>query len=296
MTTDRGFLPLTTRDGFRLSARLFEPAAIVGAVLLVPAMGVPQRFYKKLALWLCDQGFLVMTFDFRGIGESATTPLARLDVDIETWASQDAAAALAALAERARGSPLTWIGHSLGGQIVPFVPNRSQISKVVTIATGSGYWRENALPLRRKAWFFWWFAVPLATPLFGYFPGQRLGMVGDLPRGVIRQWRAWCLHPEYVVGAEGPRVRSLFAAVETPVTSLSFSDDEMMSAENVASIHGFYSAAPKRMRRLRPSDVGVRAIGHFGFFRSEMEQSLWKAHLYPELEQTKARGDALADT
>lgn len=35
-------------------------------------------------------------------------------------------------------------------------------------------------------------ASTLLTPMFGYFPGKRLGMVGDLPPGVIRQWTRWC--------------------------------------------------------------------------------------------------------
>jgi hypothetical protein len=43
----------------------------------------------------------------------------------------------------------------------------------------------------------------------------------------------------------------------------------MMSLRNTESIHGFYAAAPR--------------IGHFGFFRSVFEASLWRAHLLPEL-------------
>jgi predicted alpha/beta hydrolase len=111
-------------------------------------------------------------------------------------------------------------------------------------------------------------------------------MVGDLPRGVIAQWRRWCLDREYAVGAEGPDVRKLFADVETPVTAYSFSDDEMMSAQNIESIHRFFTSAPKKMRRLVPAELGVRRVGHFGFFRPEMEYPLWRAHLAAELART----------
>ena len=282
-------IALETEDGARLAARLFSPAdgaAPKGAVLIVPAMGVVQGFYERFARWLASEQFLVMTFDFRGVGASKTTPLRSVRADIVTWAQHDAKTALADLVERAGGAPVTWIGHSLGGQIVPFVPNRREVAKVITVATGSGYWRENAPALRRKVWLFWWGAVPIATPRFGYFPGRRLGMVGDLPRGVIAQWRRWCLDREYAVGAEGPEVRKLFADVLTPVTAFSFSDDEMMSAANIESIHGFYTSAPKKMRRLVPSELGVRRVGHFGFFRPEMEYPLWRAHLVPELART----------
>lgn len=285
-------LSITAGDGYRLAARFFRVAegrAARGAVLIAPAMGVPQRFYEPLARFLAAQGFHVLSFDFRGMGLSRRGPLRKVDATIETWATLDAAAAMDALAQRTGDLPLTWVGHSLGGQIVPFVSEArraaARVAKIVTVATGSGYWRENAPELRRRVWFFWYAAVPLTTPFLGYFPGARLGMVGDLPRGVIDQWRRWCLDRGYAVGAEGSRVAALFDAVRTPLTSLSFTDDEMMSAANVASIHGFYTQAPREMIRLAPADVGVDKIGHFGFFRRDMEP-LWDTHLLGRLATT----------
>lgn len=273
---------LRANDDFPLAARLFPAETPIGAVLIVPAMGVPQRFYAPMAEWLAARGFTTLTFDFRGIGASRRGPLAELDADIVAWAERDAAAALERLSSSAPGLPVTWIGHSLGGQIVPFVPNHAIADKIVTVATGSGYWRENAWPTRRKVWLFWFGAVPLATPIFGYFPGRKLGMVGDLPKGVIQQWRRWCLDRDYAAGAEGPRVRAMYAEVKTPITSLSFTDDEMMSAMNIAKIHSLYERAPKRMRRFEPSELGVRRVGHFGFFRPEM-RGLWESQLVGEL-------------
>lgn len=279
---------IKAKDGFVLSARVAPSPEPKGAVLIVPAMGVPQSFYEPLARWLAAQGFTTMTFDYRGMGASRRGPLALLDATIFTWAERDVAAALDALAHYAPDVPITWLGHSLGGQIVPFVPNRERADKIITIATGSGYWRENAEPLRRKVWLFWFGAVPLATPVFGYFPGKMLRMVGDLPKGVVKQWRRWCLDRDYAVGAEGPAAQERFARVTTPITSFSFTDDEMMSEKNVASIHAFYTRAPKAMHRFAPSDLRVRRIGHFGFFRREMESRLWETHLMGEL----ARADA----
>lgn len=273
-----------TADQTPIAARFFAPwrGAPRGAALIVPAMGVPQSFYAPFASWLAGEGLVAATFDYRGTYASLRGPLASVDADIVKWAEEDTAAVLSALEARARGLPVTWIGHSLGGQIVPFVRDRGAVEKIVTIATGSGYWRENAPALRRKVWLFWWGAVPLATPLFGYFPGKRLGMVGDLPRGVVDQWRRWCLSPEYAVG-DGEETRALFASVTTPITALSFTDDEMMSAANTDSIHGHYTSAPRKMVRLDPSDVGVPRIGHFGFFRAEMRQPLWEGRVREEL-------------
>lgn len=269
--------------GQHIVARFFAPAREAkGGVLIVPAMGVAQPFYADLANWLASEGYAAATFDYRGMGLSKNGRLRDLDVNIIDWATHDCAAALAALSNRAGEKPLYWIGHSLGGQIIPFVPNRGRVAKFVTIATGSGYWRENAAPLNRRAWFLWYVVAPLAVATFGYFPGKRLRIVGDLPPRVAKQWRRWCLNPQYAVGAEPGDVRALYAAVRTPIASLSFTDDEFMSARNIESLHGFYANAPRTMKRLAPHDIGVGRIGHFGFFRPEFADSLWRKHLLPE--------------
>jgi predicted alpha/beta hydrolase len=269
-----------TADGQRIAARFFHPEGEPkGAVLIVPAMGCSQDYYQPFARWLAAQGFVAATFDYRGMGLSRAGALRGFKADILDWARLDCAAMIDALPQR----PLYWIGHSLGGQILALVPNQDRIARAVTIATGSGYWLENVPSLRAKVWWLWFVLVPLALPIFGYFPGRALRKVGDLPKGVMQQWRRWCLDPEYAVGAEGATVRAEYAAVRSPIVSISFTDDEMMSAANTESIHGFYSGAPRKMKRIAPQDVGAQRIGHFGFFRAAYEPSLWRAHLLPEL-------------
>ena len=277
-------LELTCADGYRLSARCFEPVGPVrGGVLIVSAMGVKQGFYSAFADWLARQGYLTLTFDYRGIGGSRQGPLAGLRATLDDWATLDCAAALNQLEHELPSQPLFWVGHSLGGQIFGLVPKTDRISKMITVAAGSGYWRENARPLRYVVGWLWFVVAPLAMAATGYFPGRRLRMVGDLPRGVMAQWRRWCLDPEYMVGAEGQATRARFAAVRTPIVSFSFTDDQLMSRQNIDSVHGFYSEAPRKMVYLSPRDVGAKAIGHFGFFRSAFESSLWRDHLLPEL-------------
>ncbi len=275
-------LELAADDGAPLAATLFAPeGSPQGAVLLAPAMAVTQRFYAPLARFLAQEGFLALTLDLRGMGASRRRPLRETRASLLDWAERDLSAGLAALRERAGGLPVTWLGHSFGAQVLPLVAGHERLARMVSIAAGSGYWRENVPRLRRFVWLLWYGFVPLLTPLFGYFPGARIGMVGDVPRGAIEQWRRWCLNPDYLVGAE-PGLRERFAAVRTPITSLSFTDDEMMSARNIESLHGFYSGAPKTMRRLAPRELGAAWVGHFGFFRPELEPA-WRSVLLPEL-------------
>jgi predicted alpha/beta hydrolase len=163
------------QSGAGLVLRTFEPAgAPLAAVVLPSAMGVTQNFYARFAEWLAARGYLAATFDYRGIGQSAPASLRGFEVDIRDWATQDCAAVIDFMKARAPQLPLYWVGHSLGGQLLGLIPNRERIDRVVTIATGNGYWLENSWQTRRFVWWLWFVAVPLALRIAGYFPGKRL--------------------------------------------------------------------------------------------------------------------------
>ena len=272
-------MSLETSEGVALGARLYPSGAErKGAVLIGGAMGVRQEYYAPFAAWLATQGFDVMTFDYRGMGDSrsagGTRSLRGFDADLYSWA-RDYDTAIDALAGHAPDAPLYLIGHSLGAQLPGFLQRPGQVDGLVSIAAGSGYWRENAPKLRRSILYFWFVLVPLATRLCGYFPGRRLKKVGDLPRGVILQWRRWCLHPRYSVGAEGDLALQSYGRVRFPVLALSITDDELMTLAGTESLLSFYAGAPRAMERIAPADVQARRIGHFGFFREQFSQSLW---------------------
>ena len=125
----------------------------------------------------------------------------------------------------------------------------------------------------KRQLYFWFVLVPLVTRLCGYFPGRRLRKVGDLPRGVILQWRRWCLNPRYSVGAEGELAQKSYSRVRFPVLALSMTDDELMTLAGTNSLVSFYDQAPSAIERIAPADVQARRIGHFGFFREQFSQS-----------------------
>jgi predicted alpha/beta hydrolase len=262
--------------GAAIELRLFTPAAgaAVGAVLIGGAMGVRQSFYRPFAQWLADQGYVVATFDYRGVGDSRGPSLRGFEADLFAWA-RDTDAAIDALVDRAGKLPLYVIGHSLGAQLPGLLSNRDRIAGLVSIAAGSGYWRDNAPALKRYVLYFWHVLVPLATALCGYFPGAKLRKVGDLPKGVVLQWRRWCLDPRYHVGAEGQAVREQFEAVRFPLVALSLTDDELMTERGTRVLVDCYANAPRRVERVAPGDVAARRIGHFGFFRDAFAPTLW---------------------
>ena len=272
-------ITLRTADGVVLQARAYEPATShttdpAHAVLLVSAMGVPQRFYEAFATWLAQQGMAVLTFDWRGTAASAPPRLRGFAATISDWAEHDLPAAVDTLLARWPQAEHVYLGHSLGGQLFGWLPQPERFARVVTVASGNGHWRLNAPGVRRKAPWLWWLLAPVSIALAGYFPGRRLGVVGDLPAGVMWQWRRWCLHPDYL-GSEGPALRARYAQVRVPMRVVLAEDDELVSPAGVHKLYALYAQAPVQFEPLQAAAFGLRRIGHFGVFQPAASAALW---------------------
>jgi predicted alpha/beta hydrolase len=229
--------------------------------VIAGAMGVRQDFYAPLARYLSANGLEVATFDYRGMGYSRPRSLRGFEADVSTWAERDLNSMLAPT-----DLPLYFLGHSLGGQLLGIPADNARVKAAITVTAGSGWYKYNdRMPVQVRI--FWFVAIPALTPLFGYFPGKPLRMVGDLPRGVAYQWRRWCLHPEYLL-SEGERYRAAFDRVRIPVRSYSFDDDPIITRRAVDHLHGFYRHAAVERCHL---DRG----GHFGFFSAASQPTLW---------------------
>ena len=259
-----------------LALRTCQPvdAALRGQVVVAAAIGVPQRYYTNFAQWLAAHGYAVTTFDYRGHAESLHGPLKKAQANLLDWAA-DCAAVADHLKRQMPDLSLLWVGHSVGAQLPGMSAQPLPIEGMLAVASGSGYWKDNAPPTRRKVLLWWHVIAPTVTALCGCMPGKKWGLVGDLPAGVIWQWRKWCMHPNYGIGVMGESLRSAYAAARYPVHAFSVEDDEMMSWRSTASLVGWYRNSVQSIERLRMLDVPQRRIGHFGFFRSEMEPTLW---------------------
>jgi len=275
-------LELTTEDHTPLQAVLYQPPGPVRLhVLLASALGVPQRFYAPFAAWLASQGHRVLTFDLRGIGSSRQPTHQRslkgLDANMLTWARQDFAAAVAALADMTHGVPITVVGHSLGAHHAAMTSEQTQrrIGRLVSVAAGSGYWRDWAQPSRRLAPLMLHLAIPVITPLLGYFPGKALGMVGDLPGPAALQWARWCRHPGFAWGAEPAQVLTSLKTARFDIEAFSFTDDNAMTEACIRQLLAAMPGARSTLQVVAPGDVGLKAIGHLGAFRGAAAERLW---------------------
>ena len=266
-------------DGHRLAAYRFDAVGqmhgqVRGQVVIAAAMAVPQAFYAPFARYLARRGYTAWTFDYRGIGESLNGPRRKLKADLGDWLRKDYDALLQMIAAASPQDPLFVVGHSFGGQVAPLLPSRERIAGLANIAVGSGSTRHLAPRVRRSAPLMWHVLAPTLCPLFGYFPGARIGVVGDLPSGAMFQWRRWCLTPEYLLSGE-PGAREAYATADYPVLALTFSDDELLLEEGSRLLHGAYRRRAVDYRLVDPASLGLARIGHFGFFKPQSEAALW---------------------
>jgi predicted alpha/beta hydrolase len=266
-------LAIPTTDGRRLTALLHEPVSEpVAQVVIHGATATPQRYYGSFARHLAWRGFRVLTYDYRGIGRSRQGPLADERVTMDGWID-DAAAAQRWLTDRDPARPLLAIGHSFGGQIAAAVDADHQPRGLLLVGSGSGFWRGYAPAQRPRLWLTWKLAMPLLGRAFGYIPGWT-GLGEDLPLGVARQWARWCLSPDYFA-SERPELRERLAAYDGRVLALGFADDGFAPEGSVRWLVQQLRRARVEHRQLRPQDMDLPELGHFGAFRATAAMTLW---------------------
>ncbi len=269
-------LRLTTSDGASLGATLFAPVAPTGAVLLNGGTGIPQVLYHGLAGYLAEQGLVVLTYDYRGIGESRPRQLRGYRAHIADWGQRDAPAALDALMQRYPSLPVYLLAHSMGGQIVGMMPNHQQLSRVVAVASSTGYWRWMTRPFAYFAAAMWFTVIPLTTYLLGYAPSRALRQGEDLPLGVARDWRRWCLRPSYFKPELGTRIAPVFYdAMRSPIHFVRIADDPIANARTVADLMELYTGGPVQQHLITPNALGVTRVGHAGVFSRRFRDRLW---------------------
>jgi predicted alpha/beta hydrolase len=271
-------LSLPARDGMSLAATIFRPDNSTQCnpfVLITSAVGVKRAFYKKFATYLCDQGFSVLSFDYRGIGDSRPKSLFRFKATMSDWGEKDVAGMIDWIATEHAHEKLMVVGHSVGAQLVGIAPNNEKIAAMLSIAGQSGYWGLWSSPRKYLMAALWYLVVPSITPAITYFPARRLGLGEDLPGGVILEWARWCRNPNYIVDDAGKPKREHFETFKAPILYYSFADDIYAPQAAVEHLMSFYTSAAKSGRHILPSELGLRSIGHFGFFREKMKPLLW---------------------
>jgi predicted alpha/beta hydrolase len=250
-----------------------RPVAIVN-----PATSVRCRYYCKFSAFLFDNGFDVITFDYRGIGESRPSTLRGFEASWIDWGRLDFEAVLVHAARSFPGQPIHVAAHSIGGFVFGFAPSNHLVRRVFTMGAQIAYWRDHPAGDRSRMFVKWHLVMPLLTVLLGYFPGKRLRWLEDTPKGVVRDWRRF--GSRALKDADRKKLLEPFAAVTAPTLAVSVTDDEFGTVPAIERLLGYFGNSPATHLRISPESIAEAEIGHFAFFNSRFEKSLWPIPLH----------------
>ena len=261
--------------------RLGEPGRPV--VVIAAATSVRCRYYGRFAAYLFANGFDVLTFDYRGIGESRPPRMRGFRADWVDWGESDLEGALRFAVREFENAPLHVVAHSIGGFAIGLAPTSRRIGRILTVGSQFAHWRDYGAEERLRMFWKWHVVMPLLTRVFGYFPAKRLGWMEDTPAGVVRDWSRMRPRFEDTVRAgsfvagerESERLARRFTGVTAPILAIGLDDDTHGTPAALDRLLAYFTASPRRHWRIDPSDVGADAIGHFAFFHDRFEGTLW---------------------
>jgi len=191
-------LSIPCADGIGLSGRLFRARGNpLGTVVIAPALGIPQGFYRSMAEHLAGSCFNAIIFDYRGTGESVGEGLNGADIRLDQWGSLDVHAVLG-MATELSGKSLFLLGHSAGGQLFGLAGNSRHLDGVIMVSSLIPWWRSFPKPWNLRVWMLMHLVMPLFSMGRNTFPARKLGISSmNVPSGVTRQWSRWGRRRDY---------------------------------------------------------------------------------------------------
>ena len=266
-------------DGVILKGKLLCPAEPKAVVQFNAGTAAKKEFYQAFLEYLVEHDYLCCLWDYRGNGESAPASLADCTYTCHEYGMQDIAAVKSFLKNRFPTLPFFIVGHSAGGQQIGLLPDISGIDGMIAFAVSSGYLGNMPLGYRLQAAYFFYLFSPISIALTGYVAAKRFGIMEDLPRNVLREWRAWCTKPSYFFH---PKFRGNtiphghFDDYNFPVHVYSTLDDTISSPKNVEAFwSNVHSHKGIEFTQLSPKTMQEKKIDHFGFFKKRMKNKLW---------------------
>lgn len=269
-------VPILCEDGFELAGTIYIPVEpIKAAVMIAPATGIKQTFYTNFSKYLCELGFVVLTYDNRGIGQSLKGDIKEVNASLVDWGQLDMTAVLAYLKTNFPKLDYHLIGHSAGGQLVGLMKNAMELRSIFNYGCSSGSVQNATYPFKIKSHIFLNAFIPLSNLIFGHTKSQWVRMGEPLPKKVGQQWSRWCTHKGYIAVDLDTKIKDHFYNTLNINSLWVHSDDDDIA--NLANVKDMIRVFPKLQHRiltLHPQDYGYYDIGHMKFFSSKRDK-LW---------------------
>lgn len=270
-------LILNTSDQIQLSIKVFEPKISNGKLLLInSATGVKQQIYFSFANYFAENGFTVITYDYRGIGESKPEKMNGFKASMRIWGTIDFKTVTDFIQHQYPDYTTLCLGHSVGALILGMNDYSQNFEKFIFVGTQDAYVGNLSFSIAVTALLGFGLALPVMTHFFGYFPAHRFGLGESLPKGVAFDWQTLILSKKSTSKLYEKIGSNISKELKQETFIIHAEDDTWVTQKGMRNLFRYvYPNLKTEYREIKTSESGKGEIGHVNFFRS-YNRDLWK--------------------
>lgn len=269
-------IKLKTSDQYEIAITLFEPDFSAHKILLVnSATGVKQQTYYDFAEYFAQNGYTVITYDYRGISLSKPEKMKGFEASMRIWGNTDYKTVTDFIQQKYPFYRKFVLGHSVGALILGMNPDSEIFEKCCFVATQNTYFGNLGTKIKLLSFLGFGLYQPIVTQLKGYFETQLINLGESLPKGVSDDWRTLIVHKKSI-NRLLEKTNDYSKNLSQEVLYLHMEDDEWITEKGMKLLmNATYSNMKTTYRTVKVSESTGEPIGHINFFRAKHSQ-LWK--------------------
>ncbi len=252
-------------------------------LIINPAIGVKRKLYRDFATFMAQQDTTVVLYNYRGMEDGTKDLPPDIMLSAEAWGRVDQSAVINWVTSELKPDQLFLLGHSIGGQLLGFADSCDAVDGLVHIASQKGDYRLWPFVGRLKLILLWHVLIPWMSK-GKTFNAKKLGLgTYPWPSAAAKQWAHWGQQKDYLFNPKFGFDLKPWHQFDKPLLSLGFLDDDMAPEAAIDGLLKEFGQSVKsssdnghiEKRIIDPKLIGLKSIGHFGFFRPET-QTLWQ--------------------
>lgn len=276
------------KDGVTLKGFLIIPKdekSIKGVIQFNSGTATKKTFYVPFAEFLAENNYIVCLWDCRGNGESIpkNTSLKDCDYRYTDYGIKDMPTVKNFLSQKYPNLPFFIFGHSAGGQQLGLMDNLENVKGNINFAVSTGYLPNMPIGYLISSIYFFFIFTPLSNLFYGFLKAKKFGIMEDMTKNAINEWKDWCLKEDYLFDKKfyGKTVPiGNYQNFDFPIHTFWATDDTISTKKNTYNLwKHFKSTKPITFTELKPSDYNLKEIGHFGFFKKKFKNHFWNQAL-----------------
>lgn len=248
MSNQKKLKSIVFTDGIKNQISFFNNTkADAPTLLILPALGVKASYYDSFAQYLSENGYHVVSMDWRGLGHSSVRASRKINFGYKDFI-QDIDEVITFIKKELPDAPsITLVGHSLGGQLgclynLKF-PNitRGMIAIAACSIHHTGWSGRDKLPIFMAGMLF----NPIAA-IVGHLPGKQLGFGGREFRGVINDWTLTLRTGKYIPKGDEFDYEAAMSSATFPILAISVENDFMAPHAAVENLLAKFPLSQKK--------------------------------------------------